>query len=135
MTRKEFIERIGVSALVLPACLGVLSGCSKNDPIPAPTNVDFTLDVSAGALSKNGGYLVNKGVVVARTASGSFLAVSAACTHQGATVQYISSQNDFYCPSHGATFNASGSVTRGPAGKSLAQYNTALTGTSLRVFS
>lgn len=135
MNRTEFIEKVGVTALSLTSCLGLLVGCSKSDPVPAPTNVDFTLDVSSGVLSKNGGYLVHSGVLVARTLAGSFIAVSAACTHQGTTVQYESSQNDFYCPNHGAMFSATGSVTRGPASRSLAQYNTALTGTSLRVFS
>jgi len=135
MNRKEFIEQVGIGALSLPVCFGLLAGCSKSDPVPAPANVDFTLDVSNGALSRNGGYLVSGGVLVARTSTGNFIAVSAACTHQGTTVQYVSSQNDFYCPNHGATFSATGSVTRGPASRSLARYNTTLTGTSLRVFS
>ncbi len=135
MDRREFFEKAGVTVL-LPICLGILSKCGKADVVPAaPTNVDFTIDVSTGALSRNGGYLIKNGVIVARTVSGSFLAVSAACTHQGQTLEYIGSQNDFYCSRHGATFSAVGTATKGPASQSLAHYNTALTGTSLRVYS
>ena len=122
-------------AVALPFCLGALQGCSQNDPIPAPTNVDLTIDVSSGALSQNGGYLVKSGLIIARTLSGDFLAVSAACTHEGTTVQYRSAQNNFTCPSHGASFSSTGKVTNGPARKSLAVYNTELSGTTLHVFS
>lgn len=138
MDRKEFLAQVGVgaTALLLPACLGTLSSCSGSGSVPAaPTNVDFTLDVSTGELATNGGFLVKSGVIVARTTSGSFLAVSAACTHEGTTIQYISSGNSFRCPNHGATYNSTGQVTLGPATKALSKYNTTLTGNSLRVFS
>jgi len=135
MTRKEFMMRMGVSAMALPVCFGMLEGCSGLNPVPVPTNVDFTLDVSSGNLSKNGGYLVKSGVLVARTIAGDFIAVSAACTHEGTTVQYNQSKNDFECPSHGATFDNTGKVTKGPARNNLAQYQTSLSGNSLRVFS
>ena len=136
MTREEFIEMVGVRILILPACTGLLVGCNNLNVNPsAPTNVDFTLDVSSGSLAQNGGYLVKSGVIVARTQSGSFLAVSAGCTHEGTTVQYKVSQNEFYCPNHGALFASTGKVLQGPASRSLSQYKTTLTGSSLRVFS
>jgi len=135
MDRKEFLNQVGVgaAALLLPMCLGTLAGCQPNDI--APTNVDFTVDISTGSLAITGGYQINNGVIVAHTTSGSFIAVSSSCTHQGSTVQYLKSNNSFRCPSHGATFSSTGSVTSGPASRSLRQYNTSLTGTSLRVFS
>jgi cytochrome b6-f complex iron-sulfur subunit len=135
MNRRDFFEMTGVT-IILPVCLGMLSKCGKTDIVPsAPTNVDFTIDVSTGALAQNGGYLVKNGLIVARTTLGSFLAVSAACTHQGQTLQYIGSKNNFYCSRHGATFDSVGAVTNGPASKALTQYNTHLTGISLRVYS
>lgn len=134
MSRLEFLERIGASATLLPLCLGMLTGCSsQSDPAPTPSSVDFTLDVSTGALSQNGGYLVKNGVLIARTTSGNFLAVSAACTHEGTTITYQAAQNDFYCPNHGAMFSSTGVVTRGPAARSLTRYTAMLTGTSLHV--
>lgn len=138
MTRKEFIERVGIgaSALLLPACLGGLSSCSGANAVPAaPTNVDFTLEVSTGALATKGGYLINGGVIVARTLANQFIAVSAACTHEGTNVEFIGSGSYFYCPRHGATYSTSGAVTGGPTSRSLASYKTTLNGTSLRVYS
>jgi len=42
-----------------------------------------------------------------------FAAVSAACTHKGCPVQWAG--NGFRCPCHGATYDASGKATGGPA--------------------
>ncbi|NOT76883.1 MAG: Rieske (2Fe-2S) protein [Cyclobacteriaceae bacterium] len=142
MTRKEFVSQVGIgaAALLLPACLGSLSGCSSssdaNGVFPAPpANPDFTIDVSTGALSNNGGFLVQNGIIIGRTGTGTFIAVSAACTHQGTTIQYVAGSNTFHCPNHGSDYSSTGSVINGPATQSLVQYKTELTGNSLRVFS
>ncbi len=129
---------VGASALVLPACLATLAGCSSSaeNSFPAPpTNVDFTVDVATGALANNGGFLVQNGIIIGRTTTGSFIAVSAACTHQGTILQYVSATNSFFCNNHGSNFNSTGDATNGPATKSLTVYATTLTGASLRVFS
>ena len=47
-----------------------------------------------------------------------FTAFSAVCTHQGCPVQW--SNGGFQCPCHGATYDASGQVTGGPAPSALA---------------
>ena len=135
ITRKEFIEQVGIGAAVLfvASCAG---SCKKTSTTPqGPSNVNFTVDVSTGALASNGGYLVQNGVIVARTTSGSFIAVAANCTHEGGTLNYSSGSNQFVCPLHGATFNSTGGVVSGPASTPLQKYNTPLTGNSLRVFS
>jgi cytochrome b6-f complex iron-sulfur subunit len=143
MTRKDFFTRVGfgAAAVLIPTCIGGLaSSCSSEDDdeghtTPAPTNVDFTIDISTGTLASNGGFLTKNGIVVARTNTGEFLAVSASCTHQGTNVHYEANVNDFYCPSHGAKFSSNGTVTQGPASNNLKSYNTTLTGSSLRVYS
>lgn len=143
MNRKEFFSRVGfgAAAALLPACIaGLASSCSSDNstspsPAQAPSGVDFLLDVSTGSLATNGGYLVSQGIVVARTNSGTYIAVSASCTHEGTNVNYVASANDFYCPNHGAQFSSTGVVTRGPANTNLKQYKTSLTGNSLRVYS
>jgi cytochrome b6-f complex iron-sulfur subunit len=137
ITRKEFLSQLGVSTslILVPACLGGLTSCSDPSSGLGPGGIDFTIDVSTGALASNGGYTVKDGVIVARTSSGSFIAVSAACTHEGAQIAYSSGSNIFTCPRHGAEFSADGMVTRGPASTRLAKYNTSLNGTTLRVFS
>lgn len=129
MDRKQFFSMvgIGVGAIIIEQCL---SGCAKST---TSTTVDFTLDVSSGALAQNGGYLVQNGVIVARTQSGNYIAVSAACTHEGQNVTFTNGR--FYCSRHGATFSETGAVTNGPANTPLTKYLTSLTGTSLRVYS
>jgi len=131
MNRKDFIAQVGFGAVALLATQCGLSSCSKQNT----TAVDFTLDISTGSLATNGGSLNHNGVIVARTSTGDFIAVSAACTHEGTSVNYSSSANNFVCPNHGATFNASGKATKGPASSALTQYQTALSGNTLRVFS
>jgi cytochrome b6-f complex iron-sulfur subunit len=74
-------------------------------------------------------------VVVARTNDGSFIAVSASCTHQGTNVNFNAGENDFICPNHGAKFSNNGTVTQGPASSNLTSYHTTLTGSTLRVYS
>ena len=142
MTRQEFFKLAGIgaaAAVVLPACFagGLVTSCREEDGnvTPSPTNVDFNVDVSSGSLATNGGFMVSNGIVIARTNTGSFLAVSAACTHQGTNVNYNASGNNFVCPNHGAKFSSNGAVTNGPATKNLTSYKTTLTGTTLRVFS
>ena len=138
MDRKEFLSILGISAaaVVCNACLG---GCQPNNGVTdAPTNVDFSLDLNEPAnasLHTNGGYIIMNGVIVARTVAGVFVAVSSYCTHAGAAVQYVSSTNRFYCPSHGSNFATDGSVINGPANSPLMKYHTSLTGSTLRVFS
>ena len=138
MDRKEFLSLLGISsaALALTYCFG---GCQPVNNVPtAPSNVDFTLDLTNAAnssLNTNGGYVYQGGVIVARTINGSYVAVSQYCTHAGGTVVYESRANEFYCPVHGSAFSTNGSVVSGPASGALAKYNTALSGSSLRVFS
>jgi cytochrome b6-f complex iron-sulfur subunit len=140
MNRKEFFAKVGfgAAAVLLPGCIaGLTTSCSKDEGgANAPTNVDFTLDTSTGALATNVGFLVSNGVVVARTNEGQFLAVSASCPHKGTNVNYVKESNSFHCPNHGQNFSSTGAVTTGgQTSTNLKQYNTTLTGTSLRVFS
>jgi cytochrome b6-f complex iron-sulfur subunit len=137
MTRKEFISQVGAGAaiILLPACLTTgLSSCKKKKK-EEDEKVDFTLDISSGPLAVNGGSLVHEGVIVARTNDGAFVAISAACSHQGTTINYAASTNSFVCPNHGAKFDAAGNVILGPASKALKSYTTHHSGNSLRVYS
>ncbi|MCK9211099.1 MAG: Rieske 2Fe-2S domain-containing protein [Ignavibacteriaceae bacterium] len=138
MDRKDFLVTIGKGAAL--AGLVYCVGCSpKNTDNPvAPSNVDVTLDLTLHAnqpLNTIGGSVVNNGIVVGRVSQTSFVAVSAACTHQGTTVEFQLQQNQFFCPNHGSTYTLDGVVTQGPAQQSLTKYNTSLSGTNLRIYS
>jgi cytochrome b6-f complex iron-sulfur subunit len=137
MDRKEFLSLIGIGAVGI-ACSYCLTGCSPQDSITAPTNVNFTLDLTAASnapLKTVGGYIYANGIIVTRLEDGSYDALSQTCTHQGGTVYYNPASNIFVCPVHGSEFSTGGAVVNGPATSPLAKYKTSLSGNSLRVYS
>ena len=128
--RNEFLKSLGLKGAALLAVYCGASACQADEGVTPASNVDFTSDVSALAVGK---YVINSKVVVARVSSSSYVAVSQVCPHENLLALTFNGTN-FYCGQHGASFSTSGtalSVTN----RSLTVYKTALTGTSLRVYS
>lgn len=145
MERKEFLSLLsGASASLL--MMGCLGSCTKKDDPDmqpnqsgsgTPAKKDFTLNLDEtgnASLKTKGNALVKNSVIIAYTNAGDYIAVDAACTHQGATIEYQASDSRFHCPSHGSNFKESGAVINGPATSALKQYKTALTGNNLRIY-
>lgn len=139
MDRKEFLITSGKIAVFTVASTCFFNcGSNSSDSINAPTNVDFTIDLSTQEgqpLSNVGGSVYKNGIVIARVSQSQFTALSQACTHQGTTVNYEPGSSRFHCPNHGSNFDINGNVINGPASRNLTKYNTTLNGNSLRVFS
>ena len=149
MKRHEFIHLFGFgAAMVLSGCLGSCSSkTGDSTPAPAPTagsgsnSLDFTLDLADPANARLNdpafGYVYGGGgrVIVAKTTAGGYVALAAACTHQGTPVQFQSGSDGFICPNHGSQFSTSGAVLNGPAAAPLRAYTVVQTGTKLRVTS
>jgi len=152
MERKDFIEKVGLSAASV-LIFGCMQGCSKSDsaaPAQPPSNnnpankVDFTINITNSpytSLNTAGGFYVERtnNIIIARTLTNDFIAVSSLCTHQQVTLDYQASNNRFVCPSppgHGSLFSSTGAVLdpQQPAKVALQQYKTTLTGNSLRIF-
>ena len=148
MKRNEFFTLLGVSAGTV-IFAPFLASCSKSSSLtpdpgtnpgtnPGGSNgVDFTLDLSLPAysqLSNIGGSLLMNGIIIAHPSSGAYIAVAAACTHQGTIIDFENANNRFHCSGHGSNFGLNGSVINGPATVALRSYSTQLTGTSLRVY-
>lgn len=135
MTRLDFLKSVGFGGASLMA---VLASCQKSSIAPAPTNVDFTLDLTATAnatLKNSGGYVVMNGLVVARTSSGTYVAASHTCTHEGSQ-KVIFSAGEFYCTEHGARFSTTGQGLNSYGSNGLTVYKTQQTDTNtLRVYS
>lgn len=134
MERRKFLEQLGVGAAfaLTASCLG---SC-KSDTAVSP--VDFTLDLNDSAnanLKTNGGYIVKNGAVVARTTSGSYVAATVTCSHEGQQRITYNSQGQWYCTAHGALFDATGKGLNSNGSKGLTIFKTELTGTTLRVYS
>ena len=148
MKRGEFLRSLGMSSAALMAfyCMGTgLTACSKsNDPAPAVVPpaagvtgnadtskgaVNFTVDLTNSNYSNlktAGQYAIIGSLLVAKTKSGSFAALSKTCTHEGTEVQYRSATDDIFCTNHGSQFTTAGAVKVGPAASPLTQFKTSL---------
>jgi cytochrome b6-f complex iron-sulfur subunit len=146
MKRNEFFSAVGISAgmlfmaPVLSSCSKSLSDTSSNPPGGGNNGaIDFTLDLTSptySALNSNGGSIVKDNIIVARTSSGAYVALTSICSHQQFNpIAFESANNRFHCPNHGSNFGVDGSVINGPATSALTKYNTQLTGTNLRIYS
>lgn len=142
ISRKDFIRTLGLSGAALMAtyCLGSVTACSskkEDDPQPTTsTKLDFTLNLNDAAnanLKTNGGFIYKDAIIVARTTTGDYVAVSKECTHKGFALVFQAG-DQFHCDSHGSDFGTDGAVKKGPATVALKKYSTTLTGTTLRVF-
>jgi thiosulfate dehydrogenase [quinone] large subunit len=70
-------------------------------------------------------------IIVICTASGQYSALSSSCTHACCAVSVQGSK--LYCPCHGAEFDFTGQVTRGPASQALPSLNTCVDSTGVYV--
>ena len=149
MERKDFIEKVGLSAASV-LIFGCMQGCSKSDSPattqppsnnnnPPTSKIDFTINITNNpytSLNAAGGFYVDRttNIIIARTLTNEYIAVSSICTHQQVTVDFQASNNRFFCSAHGSVFGTTGAVLNGPAASALKQYKTALSGNSLRIF-
>ncbi len=136
MNRKEFLEKIGIgAALALTAtCLGA---CSKNNDLQPLGEISLTLDLtdaSNAALLKNGGYIINNRIVIARTNSGDYVAATQRCSHEG-TYAIILKNDEWLCTDHDARFDLTGNGLNSNGNKGLTIYKTSLNGEILTISS
>ena len=147
MERKDFIEKVGLSAASI-LIFGCMQSCSKSESTPSqptgPNNnstnkIDFTINITNNpytSLNTAGGFYVERtnNIIIARTLTNDFVAVSSLCTHQQVTIDFQANNNRFFCSGHNSAFSTTGVVLGGPAPAPLKAYKTALTGSSLRIF-
>lgn len=139
MDRRNFLKSsITLCGVGVVGSLAFLESCKKNNSVnqtaQGPT-VNFTLDLTApanSALNSSGGSVSSNNVVVANH-NGSYIAVAQACTHNGCSVNYNASGNNFICPCHNGVFNANGTVKSGPPPTALKQYTVTKSGNILTI--
>lgn len=140
ISRNQFLKRLGIggSALMAIYCGGALSSCKKDAVTPSGPK-DFTLNLNDAAytsLRTPGNFMVVQEVVVVCTAVNTWVAVTVICSHEGEKkVTYRSSNNDFYCSEHGARYDLNGKGLNSSGSGGLTVYQTALSGSNLRIFS
>lgn len=139
MDRKEFFSKALLGGSVLFFAPALLDSCSNgSSPSPATPSASNpqVIDLSAGtysSLQTVGGYAYYGDIIIIRTGTSSYVALSKVCTHQGCTVGYSSSAKKLVCPCHGATYNTSGAVLGGPAPRALTSYKVTVSGTNLTI--
>ena len=139
ISRNEFLKKMGVSSAAMLAMMctgGSLSSC-KNESSVAPLPSDITLDLTNtqyAALQKNGGYVVlsSQSVIVARTNTGAYVAVTLICSHEGQR-QITYRTSEFYCTAHGARFDNNGMGLNSEGRNNLKVYATSLNGNILTI--
>ena len=141
--RREFCRCCGRAAGLL--ALGTAAGCGGNSATGPSSNAQSlpsvsatvsgrTVSIQAGAgtnLAASGAMAIAQTSIgtflVSRTGTTSATALTAVCTHEGCTITGFSG-SQFVCPCHGSTFTSSGSVVKGPASRSLQQFNAQVNG-------
>lgn len=133
MERRNFL--LTTKSLVSAgALLPLLDACSSQEV--APKSGGFTVDLSNPAnssLQKIGGVLLVQGIFIVRTDQSTYIGLSQICTHQGCSVNFVSSAKEFVCPCHGGVFDINGSVVSGPPPSSLSKYAVSVSGNILTV--
>ncbi|HXH98817.1 MAG TPA: Rieske 2Fe-2S domain-containing protein [Sphingobacteriaceae bacterium] len=145
MKRDEFLTTFGIGLAAV--CTGCLASCGKGDDpaptpgpgivTPPPTNANTTLNLSTDIRNVGDSKVLN-GIIIVRLAAtdvpASFTAVQVACTHQGTSVIFNTSQGNFVCPNHGSIFSTAGVVQPGfDAKTNLKVYNIAISGTTMTI--
>jgi Rieske Fe-S protein len=144
MKRTEFLTT--VSGGLAAVCVSCLAAACSNDEDPAPSSTPapgtsptsnvFTVKLDSEVRVVND-FIAKSGIILIRLATGnvpsSFLAVSAACPHASATVEYNNVKASFYCSAHGSSFGSDGSLISGPATTGLKKLIVEISGTTLTV--
>lgn len=116
--RREFLVSASALAGGLVLSLANVKDVSAKSATPNPAaETVIKLDEKSPLNTVGGTQTVDTAsgkVIIARTDTG-FSAVSATCTHKGATLNYDDKTKQFACPSHGSRFGLDGSIGKGPA--------------------
>lgn len=138
MTRRDLIQKVLIGGTTLIVVPSALSSCSKDEDNPdngGNGGNTLTLDLknpTYAALNNAGGSVVVQGIIVANTTAG-YIALNVTCTHEGCSVSYSSTANNFPCPCHGSVFSVTGAVLNGPAATALKSYPVSKSGDILTI--
>lgn len=136
MNRHCFLKSLGLKGAALASIYFTAMGhqsCNKAETVAPPSGFTIDLDDPAyAALKNNGGHIVKNSVVVARTNTGDFVAVTLICSH--ADLPQVVYQTDrFYCPAHGAEFDNAGKGLNKKGQDGLTVFKTTVSGRMLTV--
>ena len=134
ISRRHVIGGAAVAGVGVP----LLAACGSGDTVASdngdggaaatgPQTLGPTSDVAVGS----GKIYPNANVVVTQPAAGTYVGLSATCTHQGCQVSSVSG-GTINCACHGSKFSIKdGSVVQGPASLPLEKVTVKVQGTNL----
>ena len=141
VSRRQFCSGAcqAVSGATLATMLAGCGGAGDSPTSPSSRAVDLGVSsgrytgsgvdvaVSGSALNDVGGAVLVESIagvfLLARTASNSFSAIDAVCSHQSCTVSGADGAA-YVCPCHGSRYDRNGRVLNGPATAALRQFQT-----------
>lgn len=152
-SRREFIERTGVSVALSVFGLSFFTSCSDTEEIePFPTNgipptdktgstgievsgnkisIDLTIQTN---LNVSGGWiLITEAKTLVSKVGNSFVALTSICTHEGCDSSWSFKNSTYNCACHGSKFDAQGNVLTGPATTPLKAYTSSVSGNVLTI--
>ena len=116
-TRRSFIKFVGAAAGVA-TLMPLRSVLAQNDKTMVSVGSIEDFEVGKPVLVKKG---IPKPVIIYRRED-SISAISPKCTHKGCTIT-VKRNETYACPCHGAQFDYTGAVTKGPATRDLDMYD------------
>lgn len=138
MKRRDLIRSIAIGGVTIMLPQMVLTSCEKgsdpggnNNGTGSDIKIDLSLPANADLLVA-GGFLLVSDIIVINSA-GSYIALSALCTHSGCKVSYNASAGNLPCPCHGSVFSIAGAVVNGPADSPLQVYSITKSGNLLTI--
>tara|TARA_B100000767_G_C19715069_1_gene514564 strand:+ start:807 stop:1214 length:408 start_codon:yes stop_codon:yes gene_type:complete len=123
MKRRKFLKTLCLTSVSFNTSL--LIGCKTTTQSYLPKVQKNSLIVPESLFSNKKIVQVkyhNKVIALVKLAENNYPASLLECTHRGCAVEVT--QTEFVCPCHGARFNKTGQVIKGPATKDLAGFNT-----------
>ncbi len=101
-------------------------------PSPAAPPRGVALGKAAAVPVGGGTVFAAAKVVVTQPQTGTYVGLSAICTHQGCVVRNVSG-GTINCPCHGSMYHLDGTVARGPAPRALAHRSVTVVDGDLRL--
>jgi Rieske Fe-S protein len=115
ISRRAFLA----DAATVAALTALFAACGESPVEPPTGQVKIKVSAFPGLAANNQLVLIDDRRAAKRTGTGSFVAWSRLCTHEGTPVDV--SGTGFVCPNHGSRFDNNGQVTLGPATSALTQ--------------
>jgi Rieske Fe-S protein len=130
----------GCASSAAPGSAATTTSAAAPPTAEAPTTASgSTASGSAGALASTADIPVGAGkifadrkVVVTQPTAGTFVGLSAVCTHKGCVVNKVA-DGTIDCPCHGSKFHLDGTVANGPAQAPLTTMPVTVEGTSINL--